>query len=73
MSPDKEATITACPDGPYLIRGSYEVIDTDGQTVELVRRTIALCRCGKSAQKPMCDGTHKLSNFRDSRRSAPSA
>ncbi|MEU7590447.1 CDGSH iron-sulfur domain-containing protein [Micromonospora sp. NPDC049230] len=25
---------------------------------------VALCRCGKSAPKPFCDGTHKVINFR---------
>jgi CDGSH-type Zn-finger protein len=26
---------------------------------------IALCRCGRSRLKPLCDGSHRLSNFRD--------
>jgi CDGSH-type Zn-finger protein len=25
---------------------------------------VALCRCGVSALKPFCDGTHKLINFK---------
>jgi CDGSH-type Zn-finger protein len=28
------------------------------------RKTVALCRCGVSAIKPFCDGTHKLVKFR---------
>jgi len=28
------------------------------------RKTVALCRCGASAIKPYCDGTHKLIKFR---------
>ena len=59
------ATITFYPDGPLLVRGTYRVLDDSGQEVELTRRTVALCRCGKSRQKPWCDGTHKAVHFRD--------
>ena len=46
-------------DGPYVVRGDFTLIDEDGRAVELHRRTIALCRCGRSRIKPFCDGTHK--------------
>jgi CDGSH-type Zn-finger protein len=36
----------------------------DGTPIEAARGTVALCRCGKSAIKPFCDGTHKVINFR---------
>lgn len=62
------ATITPYPDGPYLIRGEFAVTDSEGNEVPLERRTIALCRCGKSRIRPFCDGTHKLIGFK-----APSA
>ncbi|HEX2179160.1 MAG TPA: CDGSH iron-sulfur domain-containing protein [Actinomycetota bacterium] len=65
LSSDNEATITAYPDGPYLIRGSYRVLDVDGNELEVARRTIALCRCGRSSQKPLCDGSHRSFNFKD--------
>jgi CDGSH-type Zn-finger protein len=35
-----------------------------GQEIAVDRGTIALCRCGKSRIRPLCDGTHKLSRFR---------
>jgi CDGSH-type Zn-finger protein len=53
------ATVTAYPDGPLLVRGDFEIRDEDGTLVPCSRRTVALCRCGRSAIKPFCDGTHK--------------
>ena len=57
-------TITACPDGPLLVRGPIELIDEHGDAVERRRRTVALCRCGASALRPFCDGSHRLIGFR---------
>jgi CDGSH-type Zn-finger protein len=56
-------TITPYPNGPYLVRGSFVVQDSEGNELPLARRTIALCRCGKSRLRPLCDGTHKLIGF----------
>lgn len=53
------ATITAYEGGPLLVRGSYGIVNDAGEVVELRRRTVALCRCGRSRIKPWCDGTHK--------------
>ncbi|MBV8542014.1 MAG: CDGSH iron-sulfur domain-containing protein [Pseudonocardiales bacterium] len=64
MSREPEVVITAYPDGPYLVRGAYRIVDEDGNEIGLTRRTVALCRCGRSGQKPWCDSSHKLSNFR---------
>ncbi|MBD8042288.1 CDGSH iron-sulfur domain-containing protein [Arthrobacter sp. Sa2BUA2] len=50
----------ACPGGPLLVRGDFEVVDADGTPVPKNRETVALCRCGGSKIKPWCDGTHKL-------------
>ena len=58
------ATITPYPDGPLVVRGDFAVTTPDGQHIEVRRRTIALCRCGKSAITPFCDGTHKALGFR---------
>lgn len=56
--------IRAYPNGPFLVRGAESLIDADGAAVELRRRTIALCRCGRSRLHPLCDGTHKAIGFR---------
>jgi CDGSH-type Zn-finger protein len=58
------ASLVLCPDGPILVRGDFEVLAPSGEAAPRQRRTVALCRCGASAIKPYCDGTHKLINFR---------
>jgi CDGSH-type Zn-finger protein len=64
MSGDRSpARITACADGPLLVRGTVEIVGDDGEALTNPRRTVALCRCGASAIKPWCDGTHKLTRF----------
>ena len=62
--PSAGSVITVYEDGPYLVRGTYVVRAQDGEELEFTRRTIALCRCGKSRMRPLCDGTHRLIKFR---------
>ena len=59
-----EAMITPYCDGPLIVRGPFKLLDQDGNEVTLHRKTIALCRCGRSRIKPFCDGTHKAIKFR---------
>lgn len=59
-----KAKITPYRDGPLLVRGPFTLVDQEGNEVELHRKTIALCRCGRSRIKPFCDGTHKAIKFR---------
>jgi CDGSH-type Zn-finger protein len=59
-----ETRITSYRDGPLLVRGAFRLEDQNGDPIETDRSTIALCRCGKSRQRPFCDGTHKLVRFR---------
>ncbi len=54
------AVIQAYADGPLLVRGDFELRDESGAVIDPGRSTIALCRCGRSALKPLCDGTHAL-------------
>jgi CDGSH-type Zn-finger protein len=63
MSKTGEAQIVVCPRGPLLVRGQFEVLDAEGNAVPGTRGTLALCRCGGSAIKPFCDGTHKITKF----------
>jgi CDGSH-type Zn-finger protein len=57
------STITPYRNGPYLIRGAFELADQDGRSIPIRRKTVALCRCGRSRIKPFCDGTHKAVRF----------
>lgn len=52
--------VVLCPGGPMLLRGTRRVRDADGGTHTTTGPVSAVCRCGKSAEKPWCDGTHKL-------------
>lgn len=57
-STGRPTTITAYPDGPLIVRGDFEITGIDGETVR-TGRMAALCRCGRSAQSPLCDNSHK--------------
>jgi CDGSH-type Zn-finger protein len=43
--------------GPIWVRGGIPVVSADGKTYE-IRNRMTLCRCGNSANKPFCDGSH---------------
>ena len=57
--------IKASENGPYVVEidsGKFEV--ERGSNVEVIeKKTIALCRCGQSGNKPFCDGTHRKVGF----------
>lgn len=53
------ARITPYRDGPLLVRGPVTLVDQNGREIAAHQKTIALCRCGRSARKPFCDGMHK--------------
>ncbi|MDR1775800.1 MAG: CDGSH iron-sulfur domain-containing protein [Actinomycetes bacterium] len=50
--------------GPIWVRGGIPIYGADGVLYEK-RNRVALCRCGKSANKPYCDGTHYDVGFND--------
>jgi CDGSH-type Zn-finger protein/uncharacterized Fe-S cluster protein YjdI len=53
------------PDGPLAIRGNLEITSGTGRVVARVTGA-RLCRCGGSASKPFCDGTHARIGFKSS-------
>lgn len=56
-APLPQNVIIADPDGPLYLRGAIEVQDSAGNVI-LEDTRVALCRCGASANKPFCDGSH---------------
>jgi CDGSH-type Zn-finger protein len=63
-------TITVRKNGPYIVSGTAEVRDADGN-VYPAKETVALCRCGASTNKPFCDGTHSKVGFQAAERAVP--
>jgi CDGSH-type Zn-finger protein len=61
---DSPTKITPYRNGPYLVRGPFVMVDQKGNEIEVKRRVVALCRCGRSQIRPFCDGTHKAIGFR---------
>lgn len=56
--------ITINNNGSIRIEGDFEIYDAAGRPFDLSgRTTISLCRCGQSANKPFCDGTHRSCSF----------
>jgi len=62
--PAFEPSIGVVKDGPLWLRGGVQVVGADGEAYEVRNRQV-LCRCGNSANKPFCDGSHKQVGFRD--------
>jgi CDGSH-type Zn-finger protein len=62
--PELPVQIAAQKDGPLLVTGRIRVQRSDGESFE-IRNRVALCRCGNSSIKPLCDGTHKEIGFTD--------
>ncbi|WP_198347806.1 ferritin-like domain-containing protein [Nocardia terrae] len=59
------ASIRTAKNGPYLVT-NVAIVDHLGLPVE-VGPTVALCRCGASALKPLCDGSHARIGFNDAK------
>lgn len=56
--------LTTSPNGPYLVRGPLDIVDAAGNPMHIPPgKSAALCRCGRSAEKPFCDGTHGRDSF----------
>jgi 3-phenylpropionate/trans-cinnamate dioxygenase ferredoxin subunit len=66
------ATIKVRQNGPYLVEGDeVTLVDWNGHAYPIDRRPFALCRCGASAKKPFCDGTHKAVGFQAAEAAVP--
>lgn len=60
---DSPLKVTVAENGPYLIQSACLLVHSNG-TAETKTGTVALCRCGASANKPFCDGSHAVVGFK---------
>jgi CDGSH-type Zn-finger protein len=59
-----ETKINVAKNGPLRIEGDFVIHDAEGAAFDLSgRKSISLCRCGHSENKPFCDGSHKRVTF----------
>jgi len=56
--PTTPAEIRVVKDGPLLVKGRCTLINEDGEAFS-EEKPFALCRCGRSKNKPLCDGSHR--------------
>ena len=57
-------TLIVNANGPYEIAGPLTIVDPTGQEIVVPEgKTVWLCRCGGSSDKPFCDSTHKTNGF----------
>ena len=60
-------TIECTKDGPLIVKQLTKLVRFGDETVYDTKEVIALCRCGRSQNKPFCDGTHSTTGFDDSK------
>lgn len=62
-----QVRITVRKNGPLRVEdpnAAVELVDADGNKYDLTGKTaFSLCRCGQSATRPFCDGTHNKIAF----------
>ena len=61
MNDFSTVTIKPAEDGPYVVKGLGRFSNQNGAIES--KPVMALCRCGQSANKPYCDGTHAKVGF----------
>lgn len=56
--------ITVLKNGPLQVDAGATICDSAGKAFTTPEgKPVFLCRCGQSANKPFCDGTHRKANF----------
>jgi CDGSH-type Zn-finger protein len=63
-------TIRVRDNGPIVVEGPVTIVDAAGNVfpIKADKPAVALCRCGQSANKPFCDGSHKTCAFEAAQR-----
>jgi len=71
-------TITPKPNGPLIVEGPVRIMSADGTEIPVPPRkdgtpaqVVVLCRCGSSATKPFCDGSHRRVGFNSAAAPSP--
>ena len=62
--------ISTMENGPLLVKNLGQLANSKGEQIE-VKPVMALCRCGHSAKKPFCDGSHSRMGFSSEIQSDP--
>ncbi len=65
---NKKIKIGIAKNGPLVTNNLDKIVKSTGSYSSLSNKSIALCRCGKSKNKPFCDGTHGKIDFEDSQK-----
>jgi CDGSH-type Zn-finger protein len=61
---DSEFRVTISENGSYKVEGNPRLVDHAGNAIETrEEKPFFLCRCGFSANKPFCDGSHKSAEW----------
>lgn len=64
---DEPVKIILINDGPLIARGDFTIIGADAKTIvfspDQLQNGVAICRCGKSKDMPLCDGAHAKNNL----------
>ena len=58
-----DVSVTPVENGPYKVSGPISLTDPAGNEIIAPGKTIFLCRCGHSNDKPFCDGSHAAAGF----------
>jgi CDGSH-type Zn-finger protein len=59
-----EVTVTPRDNGPYRVAGPIVLLDANGECWDVPDgKPVSLSRCGQSANKPFCDGSHRAAGF----------
>ena len=64
VEPELPEQVAVVADGPLWVTGGARITRADGSSLT-PRNRVTLCRCGASANKPLCDGSHRDVGFTD--------
>jgi CDGSH-type Zn-finger protein len=60
----RPTSIKAVQNGPLQLKGTFRLLDPTGEEYDLAgQRIVLLCRCGRSANQPFCDSSHKRTGW----------